>query len=145
MWSDEQLLMRSSLLTVLFITLYFGLAVNQAVWFLKACFWLVLRTLKWDSVISWLPNLTTFRSNYDFTIIPVFRVFKLYITVSAVYSVDPSSFIYVKVPNLTSVLRLVSVYLYFFCGSSPCRFADDKCLPKGNNFKIKLTKAEKKS
>ena len=144
MWSDEQLLMRSSLLTVLFITLYFGLAVNQAVWFLKACFWLVLGTLKWDSVISRLPNLTTSRSSYDFTIIPVFRIFKLYITVSAVYSVDPSSFIYVKIPNLTSVLRLVSVFPYVFCRSSPCCCADDKCLPKGNNSKNKLDKRRKK-
>lgn len=62
----------------------------------------------------------------------------------AVYSVDPSSFIYVKIPNLTSVVGLVSVFPYFFCGSLQCCFADDKCLPKGIT-KIKLAKAEKKS
>lgn len=144
MWSDEQLQTRRSLLTILFIPLYFGLAVNQAVLFLKACFWLVLGTLKWNSVISWVPNLTTFRSSYDFTIIPVFCIFKLYITVSAVYSVDPSSFIYVSIPYLTSVLRLVSVFPYVFSHSSPCCCADDKCLPKGNNSKIKLSKRRKK-
>lgn len=111
---------------------------------LQACFWLSLGTLKWDSVISRLPNLSSSTSSYDFTITPVFRIFKLYITVLAVYSVDPSSFIYVKIPNLTSVVGLVSVFPYFFCGSLQCCFADDKCLPKGIT-KIKLAKAEKKS
>lgn len=60
-------------------------------------------------------------------------------------SVDPSSFIYVKILKLTFVWRLVSVFPYYFCGSSPCCCADDKCLPKGNNSKIKSAKAEKTS
>lgn len=101
--------------------------------------------MKWDSVISRLPNLTTSTSSYDFTITQVFGIFKLYITVSAVYCVDPSSCIYVKIPNLTSVLRLVSVFPYFFLWFVAMFCADDKCLSKGNNSKNKLGKAEKKS
>lgn len=145
MWSEEQLLIGSSLLTVLFITLYFGLAVNQAVWFLKACFWLVLGTLKWDSVISWVSNLTTFRSSYDFTIIPVFRIFKLYITVSAVYSVDPSSFFYVWIPNLTSVLRLVTVFPYVFVVRRHVVVQTINVYQRGITPKLNSAKEEKKS
>lgn len=100
--------------------------------------------MKWDSVISRLPNLTTSTSSYDFTITQVFGIFKLYITVSAVYCVDPSSCIYVKIPNLTSVLRLVSVFPYFFLWFVAMFCADDKCLSKGNNSKNKIGKSRKK-
>lgn len=83
-------------IAILFKSLDFDLTVNQAFQFLKANSLLILRTLKWGSVISRCPISTKFTSSYDFSNAPVFSILKLYLAVFAVYSNHHSSFINVK-------------------------------------------------